>query len=146
MQIFPDAVDVYLCISDQSSKVKAPNHQVACVRLSCSLHSHAIVSMEQNENETLAEYRQRLREAISQGRSKLTRGEQRWRDKGLLLESRGYRLRPRYRIGWTPSWTGKDINIERCEDSHILPVSLFCHFLGRQLCIPAFATNRRDLR
>ncbi|KAI0643711.1 hypothetical protein C8Q79DRAFT_1120662 [Trametes meyenii] len=32
-----------------------------------------------------------------------------WRDKSPLFEAHGYRLRPRYRPGWTPSWKGKPI-------------------------------------
>ena len=30
--------------------------------------------------------------------------EVRWRDKQPLLASRGYNLRPRYHLGWRPSW------------------------------------------
>lgn len=86
--------------------------------------------MERNENETAEEYRRRIREALSQFCATLTRSEQRWKDKGPLLESRGYRLRPRYRVGWTPSWIGKNVNLNRCEDSHQPPVSPLHRFLG----------------
>lgn len=39
-----------------------------------------------------------------------------WRDLSPWLEERGYVLRPRYRIGWTPSWTGTDKIYWDCED------------------------------
>lgn len=41
-----------------------------------------------------------------------------WRDLHPFLRERGYRLRPRYIPGWTPSWIGTDINPIHMEDSH----------------------------
>ncbi|KAL6306695.1 hypothetical protein BKA93DRAFT_912475 [Sparassis latifolia] len=52
---------------------------------------------------------------------KLEPDEERWRDRQQFLESRGYMLRPRYRPGWIPSWTGTRRNPVFCEDSKALP-------------------------
>lgn len=58
----------------------------------------------------------------------LSKTEQEWKAKGPLLETRGFLLRPRYRHGWTPSWTIGQDNLEDCEDFHRIPVSLcVCH-------------------
>ncbi|KAI0065668.1 hypothetical protein BV25DRAFT_1913128 [Artomyces pyxidatus] len=35
-------------------------------------------------------------------------GEEWWRDNQAWLEERGYTLRPRYRVGWQPSWDPDD--------------------------------------
>lgn len=40
-----------------------------------------------------------------------------WRDRFLFFEAHGYRLRPRFRPGWIPSWYAKDVYHLRCEDS-----------------------------
>ncbi|KAI5118852.1 hypothetical protein M0805_008128 [Coniferiporia weirii] len=40
-----------------------------------------------------------------------------WRDRSGFLESKGYRLRPRFRPGWEPSWIGVAKNPLDCEDS-----------------------------
>ncbi|KAI9063417.1 kinase-like protein [Trametes sanguinea] len=37
----------------------------------------------------------------------LSEEERKWRDRYELLEAHGYRLRPRLRPGWVPSWRGK---------------------------------------
>jgi len=39
--------------------------------------------------------------------TKLWKSEEAWRDKQLFLQSRGYMLPYRYRVGWKPSWKGK---------------------------------------
>ena len=46
---------------------------------------------------------------------KLSKDERWWMERSGFLESHGYRLRPRFRPGWVPSWqnTGQDpINYE----------------------------------
>ena len=40
-----------------------------------------------------------------------------WRDQSDVLFARGYKLRPRYQPGWTPSWLGANIIPEYCEDN-----------------------------
>jgi len=40
-----------------------------------------------------------------------------WRDRQNILEGHGYRLRPRLRLGWRPSWQGTDLIPQFCEDS-----------------------------
>jgi hypothetical protein len=40
-----------------------------------------------------------------------------WMEQYDFLESRGYRLRPRYRPGWTPSWRTNGKPKYLCEDS-----------------------------
>lgn len=49
--------------------------------------------------------------------SNLTSGEIFWVEHQSLLLSRGYQLRPRYNPAWTPSWTGRSMPKEYCEDS-----------------------------
>lgn len=46
----------------------------------------------------------------------LTSLEKWWRDRAVFLESRGYRLRPRFMPGWKPSWKGRDLDPFFCED------------------------------
>lgn len=77
--------------------------------------------MASTEEETMRQIRQELASAGAT----LTEDEEEWKAKGSLLESRGYRLRPRYHEGWTPSWTGRDVKLQRCEDWHRLPVRAF---------------------
>lgn len=56
--------------------------------------------------------------------ARLSSAEIRWRDRQPFLAARGYLLRPRYHVGWIPSWKDKpDIEPELCEDSLELPVS-----------------------
>ncbi|KIP07949.1 hypothetical protein PHLGIDRAFT_127369 [Phlebiopsis gigantea 11061_1 CR5-6] len=64
---------------------------------------------------------QRVTDELSQSLAALSPAERMWRDKGLLLEARGYRLRPRYQQDWVPSWLGNDVDFEECEDSRSLP-------------------------
>lgn len=40
-----------------------------------------------------------------------------WRDRGEFLEAHGYRLRPRFRVGWKPSWLENGLKPTYCEDS-----------------------------
>ncbi|KAI0056998.1 hypothetical protein BV25DRAFT_1831639 [Artomyces pyxidatus] len=47
----------------------------------------------------------------------LLHSEERWRDRQVFLESRGYLLRPRYRPGWTPSWKTSGKSVIRSEDA-----------------------------
>ena len=57
------------------------------------------------------------------GPVKLSDHEAKWRDRQPLLESKGYMLRPRLRLGWTPSWILAGKHYEFFEDSARLPVS-----------------------
>lgn len=57
-------------------------------------------------------------------RGALSSGEIWWRDQGPWLETQGYRLRPRYRHDWRPSWEGnKKKRFWQCEDGLPLMVS-----------------------
>lgn len=48
-----------------------------------------------------------------------------WSDQQPWLEEQGYRLRPRYRRGWVPSWYGKKgLRWQDCEDGQELKVRL----------------------
>lgn len=40
-----------------------------------------------------------------------------WRDRCSLFEKHGYRLRPRFRPGWVPSWYTNDVYKVSCEDN-----------------------------
>ncbi|KAH8100828.1 kinase-like domain-containing protein [Cristinia sonorae] len=42
--------------------------------------------------------------------------ELRWRARYDVLLSNGYRLRPRYKPGWKPSWLGTNTPADECED------------------------------
>ncbi len=46
-----------------------------------------------------------------------------WRDHYCELESRGYRLRPRYRPDWEPSWKQSGVEFFRLEDGQPTLVS-----------------------
>ena len=54
--------------------------------------------------------------------TKLADGEKWWRDRAYVLERRGYRLRPRFRPGWVPSWLVNGKGYENCEDAIFLSV------------------------
>lgn len=56
-----------------------------------------------------------------------------WRDRSELLEEHGYRLRPRLRPGWVPSWQGTDLNPTWCEDSIVGGVSCLLFALPERL-------------
>jgi len=62
-----------------------------------------------NDTRTLSEYY-----------AKFTEEEVFWCQHQPWLESCGYMLRPRYRLGWVPSWYGTDKNPRHCEDGHAL--------------------------
>ncbi|KAJ7092046.1 hypothetical protein B0H15DRAFT_835274 [Mycena belliarum] len=49
-------------------------------------------------------------------RAHLTSSERFWQDQSIWLKECGYVLRPRFRTGWIPSWTGTDKNPANCED------------------------------
>lgn len=60
--------------------------------------------------------------------------EEFWRDLSPWLEERGYKLRPRYQLGWKPSWAGTDNFLDDCEDGVIprvrtLTVCTIVHYL-----------------
>lgn len=44
-------------------------------------------------------------------------------DRAVFLESKGYRLRPRFLPGWTPSWKTRSLDPYLCEDGVIHHVS-----------------------
>ena len=51
--------------------------------------------------------------------------ERPWREDELLLERRGYRLRPRYGMYWRPSWEQRGSGVlDSDEDAVVSPVSL----------------------
>ncbi|EPQ58920.1 hypothetical protein GLOTRDRAFT_35157 [Gloeophyllum trabeum ATCC 11539] len=60
---------------------------------------------------------QKYAESTEEGVWALAEVEMSWRDRYDYFESRGYQLRPRYKAGWTPSWIGKNIDPEFCEDA-----------------------------
>ena len=47
-----------------------------------------------------------------------------WVERQEALERAGYMLRPRYRPGWQPSWTGSDKFYLEFEDGQGIKVSL----------------------
>lgn len=51
--------------------------------------------------------------------------EQWWQDQSELLLQHGYKVRRRFRAGWTPSWLGNNLDPNCCEDSTIQYVSLY---------------------
>ncbi|KAI0676773.1 kinase-like domain-containing protein [Trametes maxima] len=54
--------------------------------------------------------------------ARLSNQERYWQEHQEFLESRGYLLRPRYKPGWVPSWTGNPtFNVLRTEDAIRLP-------------------------
>ena len=54
--------------------------------------------------------------------------EKRWSELEGLFKAHGYNFRPRFRVGWTPSWhtTGKDPRVS--EDGELLRVHLLFRF------------------
>ena len=46
----------------------------------------------------------------------LWKHERVWRGRQPWLAERGYMLRPRYRLGWKPSWLGTKKHHSDCED------------------------------
>ncbi len=64
-----------------------------------------------------AEELEDVRARMLEGFYDLDEAEIEWRDKADFLMQHGYRLRPRFMPGWTPSWEGTDILPTYCEDS-----------------------------
>ncbi|EIW54119.1 uncharacterized protein TRAVEDRAFT_173422 [Trametes versicolor FP-101664 SS1] len=60
---------------------------------------------------------ERQAERTRQGLYNLLPDEILWQTRQKYLEDHGYLLRPRYRLGWKPSWSGTDIAPDFCEDS-----------------------------
>ena len=48
-----------------------------------------------------------------------------WRDRYELFEIHRYRLCPRYKPGWVPSWMKVDLSYSGCEDLPAHVVSVF---------------------
>ena len=69
------------------------------------------------------------RESTKKGGFALTPLEIWWRDRAIFLESRGYRLRPRFRPDWEPSWVSRSVNPFQCEDAQPHLVRLFHVYL-----------------
>jgi hypothetical protein len=57
----------------------------------------------------------------------LSSHEKWWMERYDFLESRGYRLRPRYRPGWEPSWRTNGMRLHKCEDRIRILVSKHSH-------------------
>lgn len=55
----------------------------------------------------------------------LNSSEQWWQNQSEPLLQHGYKVRRRFRTGWTPSWLGNNLNPHFCEDATVHPVSLF---------------------
>ncbi len=55
---------------------------------------------------------------LQDSRAKIHGIEEIWIARYELLERHGYRLRPRLRPGWVPSWKGTDLNPFYCEDGY----------------------------
>jgi hypothetical protein len=47
-----------------------------------------------------------------------------WRDHYQMLEDHGYRLRPRYRPDWVPSWKKSGKEFYTVEDGQPIPASI----------------------
>ncbi|TFK83980.1 hypothetical protein K466DRAFT_554244 [Polyporus arcularius HHB13444] len=63
---------------------------------------------------------ERLAKETERGFFDLLDAEKYWRDRYAFLQESGYALRPRYRPGWKPSWTGTNRDPMFCEDSIII--------------------------
>jgi hypothetical protein len=57
--------------------------------------------------------------------NRLTEDEEIWRDRYSFLLNYGLQLRLRYSPGWIPSWIGKNMDPETCEDAIRKKVSLY---------------------
>jgi len=68
----------------------------------------------------------------------LVPGEVWWRDRYSIIESRGYRLRSRYRQNWKPSWRTSGQDFFTAEDglATIVSTSTLCSVLP----VPALTT------
>ena len=64
-----------------------------------------------------------------------------WRDHSQILESHGYRLRPRYQPDWKPSWKSSNKNPHLFEDyakSYVRTSSLFSVFIELTITLRAY--------
>src|SRR5258707_12879699 len=96
---------------------------------SLCLHFHQVMV----ESDTASGWRRRVKAQFGTGSTSdkeniyasttaLTAIEKKWRHRQVFLESKGYRLRPRLRPGWIPSWTAVGGQPHDFEDSIQLPV------------------------
>ena len=68
-----------------------------------------------------------------------------WIERQEALEQAGYMLRPRFRPGWQPSWTGTNKLFLNFEDGHSMKVSVdFCMTICILLMTSATLRNGRD--
>ena len=66
-----------------------------------------------------------------------------WRDRYRELESRGYKLRPRYRPDWEPSWKQSGVDFHRVEDGQPSLVSVIILKLSMlEIALVAFCDGR----
>ncbi|KAJ7658034.1 hypothetical protein B0H17DRAFT_1145737 [Mycena rosella] len=86
--------------------------------------------------------------AAAEGKDdELTAGELFWRDHQVWLKNQSCMLRPRYRLGWVPSWLGTDKHWWDFEDglgissSWKCPQSKFVKILGAVLGILVAVLN-----
>lgn len=72
---------------------------------------------------------------------KLMPGEYFWRDHQPWLETRGYKLRPRYSPDWVASWLGTSKKYSNCEDGQVSRVRWINYYRFTELI-----TSRTDRR
>ena len=69
------------------------------------------------------DWRHQSAEWFNSRRVELLPHERAWMERHQILLEQGFQLRPRFRPGWQPSWTGSGGNAIQCEDGEILRVS-----------------------
>ncbi|EKM49870.1 uncharacterized protein PHACADRAFT_154503 [Phanerochaete carnosa HHB-10118-sp] len=93
---------------------------------------------------------QDVSDELARDHAVLTQAEQEWSRRGPLLESYGYRLRPRYRPGWTPSWRDGNDDLLRCEDFYRIPRSFLIDAEriedGKLVYIKAVSTGNDEIK
>lgn len=77
----------------------------------------------------------------AEGHWKLLPHETFWRERYLFLESKRYKLRPRFNPAWKPSWLGTNRDPDFCEDSVISMVRYTPY-----LCDPSAECNLIEIR
>ncbi len=86
--------------------------------ISTITHHHQRVASRRSVPALLPSTIQVMLKVTGYGIDELTVEETFWRDTQPFLVTHGYELRPRFRPGWIPSWTGTDANPLSREDSY----------------------------